>query len=65
MGGLIQTKGTQRLARLFNNRFDAGGPLTAALTVKSSGNTPHPGAVLLPLPSQMQTLICWIYRTCS
>jgi len=48
MGGLIQTKGTQRLARLFNNRFDAGGPLTAALTVKSSGNTPHPGAVILP-----------------
>ena len=24
MGALIQTKGTQRLARLFNNRFDSG-----------------------------------------
>jgi hypothetical protein len=48
MGGLIQTKGTQRLAKLFNNRFDAGGPLTAALNVKSSGNTLHPGNVLLP-----------------
>ena len=24
MGALIQTKGTQRLARLFNNRFDKG-----------------------------------------
>ena len=24
MGALIQTKGTQRLAHLFNNRFDAG-----------------------------------------
>ena len=23
MGGLINTKGTQRLAKLFNNRFDA------------------------------------------
>jgi len=32
MGGLIQTKGTQRLAKLFNNRFDAGSiPTTRAV----------------------------------
>src|SRR5450631_599114 len=48
MGSLIQTKGTQRLANLFNNRFDAGGALTAAASVKSAGNTLHPGNVLLP-----------------
>jgi len=29
MGGLIQTKGTQRLARLFNDRFDKGSIATA------------------------------------
>jgi hypothetical protein len=43
MGGLIQTKGTQRLARLFNNRFDAGSiPQTRA--VKNSSGTLLQGA---------------------
>src|ERR1700676_1926680 len=38
MGGLIQTKGTQRLARLFNNRFDTG-PIDQTRKVKNSSGT--------------------------
>lgn len=37
MGGLIQTKGTQRLQRLFNDRFDGSAPgIAAARNVASS-----------------------------
>jgi hypothetical protein len=36
MGALIQTKGTQRLAKLLNNRFDDTGGMTLARKVASS-----------------------------
>jgi len=38
LGGLIQTKGTQRLARLFNNRFD-NGSIGQTRAVQNSSNT--------------------------
>jgi len=38
MGGLIQTKGTQRLARLFNNRFDINS-IGQTRAVKNSSGT--------------------------
>jgi hypothetical protein len=42
MGGLIQTKGTQRLAKLFNNRFDdsATGIGLAGTLISSTGPLP-------------------------
>jgi hypothetical protein len=42
MGALIQTKGTQRLARLFNDRFDdkAPGLIAARSVVSSTGTLP-------------------------
>lgn len=39
MGALIQTKGTQRLAHLFNNRFDAGS-IGRTRDVQNSSGTP-------------------------
>src|SRR6478672_6899593 len=40
MGALIQTKGTQRLAKLLNNRFDDSGTgIDFARTVKSSSGS--------------------------
>jgi hypothetical protein len=44
MGGLIQTKGTQRLARLFNNRFDDNA--TGIGLARNLASTAGPG----PLP---------------
>jgi len=38
MGSLIQTKGTQRLAKLFNDRFDAGSIGTTGGLVKAAFN---------------------------
>ena len=43
MGGLIQTKGTQRLAHLFNNRFDTGS-IVQTRAVKNSSGTSLQGA---------------------
>jgi hypothetical protein len=48
MGGLIQTKGTQRLAKLFNNRFDTGSiPQTRAVE-NSSGTLLKTAFATLP-----------------
>jgi hypothetical protein len=39
MGGLIQTKGTQRLSHLFNNRFDTGSIGQTRAVVNASGTS--------------------------
>src|SRR4051812_17010101 len=44
MGGLIQTKGTQRLARWLNNRFDASA--TGMSVTKAAGSSHGPGTML-------------------
>jgi hypothetical protein len=44
MGGLIQTKGTQRLARWLNNRFDASA--TGMSITKGAASSHGPGTIL-------------------
>src|SRR5882672_4271260 len=48
MGGLIQTKGTQRLARLFNNRFDTVSIVQTRLVKNSSGTLLQGAFATLP-----------------
>jgi hypothetical protein len=51
MGSLIQTKGTQRLARLFNNRFDKGSIGQTRQVKNSSGTLLQTASLLSPLCS--------------
>jgi hypothetical protein len=48
MGSLIQTKGTQRLTHLFNNRFDKGSIGTTQAVTNSSGATLQAAFATLP-----------------
>jgi hypothetical protein len=51
MGGLIQTKGTQRLAKTFNRRFgDDPLPNTGLLLTRTAVSSKAPGDILRVCP---------------